>query len=150
MTDHPSSSHEQSEAEDSIRRAVASDLEVRLEARQLSLPGGAKVEIDGVSDDESVLVEIYAHQGRLKGGQIHKVASDALRLVTLARDRPGTKLIIAFADHQAAMCVTGKSWLADALRAWNIDVRTVELDAATCDGLRAAQVRQVMTNPIGA
>ena len=37
-----------------------------------------------MSDDESVLVEVFAHQGQLKGGRRHKIAADALKLITLA------------------------------------------------------------------
>jgi hypothetical protein len=66
-----------------------------------------------VSEDESVLVEVFAHQGRLKGGQFHKVARDALKLITLARSREASRLILAFGE-EAAACVIGRSWLAEA------------------------------------
>lgn len=55
---------------------------VELTPRSLRLGGGARVDVDGVAPDESVFVEIFAHQGRLKGAQFHKVARDALKLIT--------------------------------------------------------------------
>jgi hypothetical protein len=43
--------------------------------------------------------------------------------------------------------VTGTSWLAEALRAWEVAVLVAVLDDNVRAGLRAAQVRQVMVNP---
>jgi hypothetical protein len=122
-------------------------LGVELAPRSLRLDGGARVDVDGAAPHESVLVEIFAHQGRLKGAQFHKVARDALKLITLGRSRDGSKLIIAFADPEAAACVTGASWLAEALRSWEIEVLVVELDDTVRTGLRETQARQVMINP---
>ncbi len=92
-------------------------------------------------------MEVFAHQGRLRGGQFHKVARDALKLITLKRTRPAAQLVLAFGDPDAAACVTGTSWLAEALRAWEVAVLVAELDKEIRAGLRAAQVRQVMVNP---
>jgi hypothetical protein len=52
------------------------------------LSGGAYVDVDGVAADSSAFVEVFAHQGTLKGGQKHKVANDALKLITLGREHP--------------------------------------------------------------
>ena len=52
------------------------------------------------------------------------------------------KLIIAFADQQAAKSFLGKSWKAEALRLWSIDVVVVELTADVRSGITDAQVRQ--------
>jgi hypothetical protein len=103
--------------------------------------------VGGVAPDESVFVEVFAHQGRLKGAQFHKVARDALKLITLGRSRAGSKIIIAFGDPDAAACVTGASWLSEALSSWEIEVLIVDLDDPVRAGLRDAQVRQVMVNP---
>ena len=144
---HASSSQEQRDAEPLIREGVARHLGgPALASRVLRLDGGSRVDVDGVSEDESVLVEIFAHQGRLRGGQYGKVARDALKLITLARTRPGSKLVLAFADEDAARCATGKSWLAEALKTWGIEVVVVPLDDKVREGLHAAQVRQVMIN----
>ena len=113
---HQSDSLEQRTAEPLILAGVSKLLGVELAPRSLRLDRGARVDVDGVAPDESVFVEIFAHQGRLKGGQSHKVARDAMKLITLRRSRPGSKLIIAFGDPEAATCVTGASWLAEALR----------------------------------
>jgi hypothetical protein len=143
-----SGAREQQDAEPLILRSVSEALGgVKLTARRLRLGDGAYVVVDGVAPDESVLVEVFAHLGRLKGGQRHKVQGDALKLITLARSRPASKLIIAFCDQEAADCVRGGSWLAEALRAWGVEVRVAELEDDVRRGLRDAQERQVMVNP---
>jgi hypothetical protein len=108
---HDSDSLEQRTAEPLILAGVSQAVGVPLAPRSLTLPEGARVEVDGVAEDESVLVEIFAHQGRLKGGQFHKVARDALKLATLKRTRPHARLVIAFGDAEAAACVTAGGWL---------------------------------------
>jgi hypothetical protein len=147
---HQSDSREQRSAEPLIRDAVSAAVGVELTPRSLRLDGRARVEVDGVAPDESVFVEIFAHQGRLKGAQFHKVARDALKLITLARSRPESRLIIAFCDADAAACVSASSWLAEALRTWGIEVLVANLDPDVRAGLRDAQVRQVMVNPSSA
>jgi hypothetical protein len=144
---HASDSLEQRTAESLILAGVSKIVGVELAPQSLRLDGGPRVDVDGVAPDESVLVEIFAHQGRLRGAQFHKVARDALKLITLGRNRPASKLIVAFGDPDAAACVTGASWLAEALSTWQIEVLVVELDDAVRAGLRDAQVRQVMVNP---
>jgi hypothetical protein len=143
---HQSDSLEQRTAEPLILDGVSKMIGVELAPRSLRLDGGARIDVDGVSPDESVFVEIFAHQGRLKGGQFHKVARDALKLITLGHSRAASKLIIAFGDQDAAACVTGASWLAEALSSWGIEVLVVGLDDAVRAGIRDAQVRQVMIN----
>ncbi len=50
-------------AEKLIRQRLSKELDVDLTPQRLSLDGGAHVDVDGVGPDESVLVEIFAHQG---------------------------------------------------------------------------------------
>jgi hypothetical protein len=148
--EHQSDSREQRSAEPLIRRAVSVAVGIELAPRSLRLDGGARVDVDGVAPDESVFVEVFAHQGRLKGAQFHKVAQDALKLITLGRSRPESRLIIAFGDTDAAACVSASSWLAEALRTWRIEVFVADLDVDVRAGLKSAQARQVMVNPTGA
>ncbi len=143
---HPSDSREHQSAEALILHAVSAVVGIELGPRSLRLDGGARVDVDGVAPDESVLVEVFAHQGRLKGAQFHKVARDALKLITLRRSRNDSRLILAFGDADAAACVSGNSWLAEALRTWGIEVLDVDLDDEVRTGLRVAQARQVMVN----
>jgi hypothetical protein len=63
------------------------------------------VDVDGVADDRSVFVEVVAHQNRLRGAQFHKVAPDALKLITVQREHPGSRLILARTTAGAAVRV---------------------------------------------
>ena len=146
MTDRTqqSSSNVQQAAEILIRDRLSETLQVDLAPKRLRF-GAAAVDVDGVTTDESVLVEIFAHQGPLKGGQRHKIQDDALKLATLARSRPASRLILAFGDKQAAEGVVG--WLAEALEAWEIETLVVNLPENVRAELRAAQLRQTMVNP---
>ncbi len=144
---HQSDSSVQREAEPLILGKVAEHVGKDLSPRSLALSGGSSVQIDGAAADESVFVEIFAHQGPLKGGQRRKVAQDALKLITLGRSRPDAQLIIAFGDPDAAAYATSGTWLSEALDTWRISVLVVELEETARDGIRAAQVRQEMVNP---
>src|SRR4051812_5843565 len=150
MGAHQSDSSEQQAAEELIRSQVAAHLGKELEPATLNLERGAAVQVDGAAPDQSAFVEIFARHGALKGGQRHKVATDALKLITIGRSRPDAELVIAFADEQAASYATKGTWMAEALATWGIKVLVVEIDADAREGIRAAQVRQQMVNPSAA
>jgi hypothetical protein len=133
-------------------RLILAGLEriVRCELRpeRLTLPSGAHVDVDGVARDGSVLVEVFAHQGPLKGGQRHKIATDALKLMTIARDRtPRPRLVLAFADPTLVSWAAGRSWLAAALATWEVEVIVVKIHEAVRLEILAAQRRQLMVTP---
>lgn len=142
VTAHPGDSAAQRDAEQSMIDAVAEVIDVPLSKQRVDLGDGAWCEVDGVSADQQVLVEAFAHQGKMIGGQLKKVSEDAFKLVTLGRSRPGARLIIAFADDVAAKSFLGRSWKAEALRLWGVEVLVAELNDDVRDGIRAAQVRQ--------
>jgi hypothetical protein len=140
-----SRSEAQGVAEQEAIGLLSAELGVELTPRQVIMGDGAYVEVDGVGPQESVLVEVFAHQGPLKGGQRHKIQGDVLKLATLGKTRPDSRLIVAFCDHEAEARVTG--WLAYAMSVWGIERHVVDLPEGVCSGLRAAQERQRMVNP---
>jgi len=144
---HRSDSLIQREAESLIRHKVAAVIGRQLEPATVSLDTGASVQVDGVAADESVLVEIFAHHGKLKPGQQKKVALDAFKLVTLGRSRPDAQLVLAFADDDAAAYALGKGWLSEALTSWGVEVVVIDLDEEAREKIRAAQDLQEMRNP---
>jgi hypothetical protein len=144
---HQSDSAAQHEAESLIRDKLSQTLGVGLNPRSVKLGKESTVQVDGCAADESVFVEIFAHQGLLKGGQKHKVKGDALKLISLTKGHPSARLILAFGNEEAARYALDKSWVAEAIRLWGIEVFVVELEPDARDGLRAAQARQVMVNP---
>ena len=132
-------------AADSCR--LSSKLEVDLQPRRLHFPSGAYCDVDGVSADERVLVEAFARQSKLKCGQRGKIARDALKLLTLREHRPAARLIIALADPAVVKSLTTTSWLAEALRTFNVEVLHVDIPTDARDRIAATEIRQVMANP---
>ena len=95
-----------------------------------------------------MLVEVFAHQGPLKGGQRHKIATDTLKLITIAREMtPRPRLVLAFAEPKLAEWAAGGSWLAAALISWEVEVIVVKLDERVRAEIAAAQRRQLMVAP---
>lgn len=142
---HPSDSSAQRSAEALILAALERSVGQRLTPGRLVLPGGAVVQVDGVCRDPDVLVEVFAHQGRLRGGQVHKVSADVLKLVTVRQlVLPDARLIVALADAQAAASVTG--WRLESALAWGVEIVVVDLPEGERARLVQAQHRQRMVN----
>jgi hypothetical protein len=103
-TGHVSDSAVQRRAEQRILELAGQRLGVELVHRpwaeaQMTLPSGARVDVDGYCPDPLIYAEVFARQGRLKSGQVHKVAQDVLKLVTIRRClAPSALLYMVFAD----------------------------------------------------
>lgn len=116
-----------------------------LEPARLTIPSGARVEVDGTTADRAVLVECWAHQGPPKAAQKHKVLADAFKLnwIAVTQD-PRPRLILCMSDPQAAapFVVPARSWAAQALADCGIKVEVVDLPEELRERIRAAQSRQ--------
>jgi hypothetical protein len=143
---HQSDSSVQLAAEAKILKVLQATFGPGLKEDTVLLDDTAPVQVDAVSPKKTVFIEIFAHQGLLKSGQKRKVALDALKLITIGREHPGAELVIALADDAAAASLKSDSWLAVALRAWNVKVVVVTLTDDTRAQLRNAQVQQKMDN----
>lgn len=141
---HPSDSEAQIVAEATILDALGKALGVSLSQGAEVELGNSRVRPDGVASDDSIFVEVFAHIGKLRGGQMHKVSTDALKLLAIRDVHPTARLILAFADRAAAESVSG--WKAETLAANGIELRTVDLDPAERATIEAAQTRQKMVN----
>jgi hypothetical protein len=144
---HASDSAVQRKAEGVIRDLLAQRLGVELKPQEIKLAAGAPVHVDAVSDDGKVMAEIFARQGELKGGQQKKMAIDTLKLITIRREREGTKLYLAFADEEASLYATGGGWVAQSLRTWDVGVEVLDIPPELRDEILAAQDDQKMVNP---
>jgi hypothetical protein len=141
----PGDSLEQRQAEGLMLQLLGQRLGVALSPTKLSVPSGARVEIDGADPDQSILVECWAHQGPPKPAQRNKVLADALKLTWVASTiNPKPRLILCLSDPAAArrFLPGAKSWSARALEDLKITVEIVELKADTRDGILRAQKRQ--------
>lgn len=147
VTPHQSDSAVQREAETAIIDALATELGVTLvSGGSLSLSGGARIHLDARSEDGSVAVEAYARQGKLKGGQLKKIAQDVLKLALL-RSEPGlpdVRPIIVFASEEARSSITG--WVKHAAEVFDVELHVVDIDPGLRDAIVATQLRQRMVN----
>jgi hypothetical protein len=144
-----SDSTEQRTAERFALDAVGKRLGVELLPRKLRLPDGSCVEIDGSTDGPPpVLAEVYAHQGRLKGGQSHKLLADAFKLVAarkLVFPCEHARVLLVLTDDDAARGLrTG--WRKAALAAMDLEVHVAPLPPDIAASVREAQTRQEMVN----
>ena len=143
-----SDSSEQLDAEAVALEKLGAILGCTLVGEDLKLDGGAKLRVDGINHEHRILCEVYSRIGRLRGAQPHKLASDMLKLLLAERHLGGSwRKIICLADEEAARCLRGRSWLAEAGKKMGFEVRAVELPPPLRGRILAAQRRQVMVNP---
>ena len=147
MTKHASDSTEQQNAESAMLHKLESDLGLSFES-DCEIPIAAGVKPDAVDYNNRVLVEVYAHIGKLKGAQLHKVKGDILKLILIEKKLGGKwRKIICFANDEASSYLKNNSWVAEAARSFEIEVVTVVLPVEHQKAVIAAQSRQRMVNP---
>ena len=108
---------------------------------RLHLGSGVVVDVDIVDVARSVLGEIYVHSGEIRGGQLKKIATDSLKLITLQRLHPDARLFIVLTDPVVERRARS-GWLGHALTEWGIIVETIELAASDVEALKRAQTVQ--------
>jgi hypothetical protein len=138
-------SREQRDAERVMLDLAGRQFGVTLEPATITVPSGARVEVDGADAGRTVLVECWAHQGRPKSAQRHKVLSDALKLTWISTTiYPRPRLVLCMSDPLAAAPFqpTASSWAAQALQDLGITVSVVILPADVRQEVEAAQKRQ--------
>lgn len=139
------SSAEQRAAERVMLDLLSARIGAPLDPARIALPSGTRVEVDGADPERTILVECWAHQGLPKGGQKHKVLTDALKLTWIASTMyPRPRLTLCMSDPLAAapFVSPSKSWAAQALIDLGIRVEIVDLPPAQRERIREAQLRQ--------
>jgi hypothetical protein len=146
LKNHKSDSSEQQEAEAYLINSLAQDLGLLFDPeKRVPLPSG--VQPDAVDPKNKVVVEAYARVGALRGGQLHKVKGDILKLIFIDEKLGGGwRKIMVFADASAANYLLGKSWVAEAARLFGVEVFVKELPKDQRKLVKGAQVRQRMVN----
>jgi hypothetical protein len=136
-------STEQRLAEDELIRELGKKLGVLLMKKTLALPNGGRLELDGASESAPIVCEAWAHVGPAKAAQRHKVMTDAFKLTFAAQFLPqGTRKILVTADVEVVQHLRGKGWMAQALKANDVELHCVQLRPETVEALRTAQKRQ--------
>lgn len=143
-----SSSVEQQEAEAVIADVVEKWLDCKLEhSAKVVLGEGVHIEPDLYSEDKRIICEIYSHIGALKVGQKHKVSQDILKMILLEKIK-GIKYrkIIVVVDDKVKEYLSGKSYIAESVRQFDIEIKKFNLSSEVHKRVLNAQVRQVMIN----
>ena len=137
-------SQEQREAEQELFHRLERKLNVQLERnKELGVDRGATVNVDAFCKKPKIFCEIFAHLGKLKGGQVKKVMTDAMKLLYVSRCHGGGKRILVFANKAAALPFRKRGkWMAECLRANKIQVLPLRLSMARQRKVEAAQIRQ--------
>ncbi len=139
----PGDSREQQQAESLMIEWLSDKLDVMLEPRKLETGPASRVQVDGVSADPPILVEASAHQGPPKPGQMHKIMSDAFKLLALERHRgDNPRLILLFAAPEAAKPFRHGTWRSEALKQAGIEIFVADLSDIRRQQIREAQARQ--------
>ena len=144
MARHKSDSTEQLDAERYILGELAKRESLNFDD-YVDLGIGARP--DGINQQMKVVVEVYAHIGRLKGAQLHKVKADILKLTYIEHKLGGNwRKIMCFASRDVASHLVGESWTAEAAKLFGIEVEFVPLPFELEKSVSDAQMRQKMVN----
>lgn len=143
-----SSSHEQQKAEVFIADMVEEWLGCHVERNaKVFFSEGVHIEPDLYSEKDRVICEIFAHVGSLKVGQQHKISQDILKMLLLEKSQNTTyRKVIVVADDKVEKYLNGKSFIAESIRQFGIEIKRVNLFDEMYDMISNAQARQTMIN----
>jgi len=125
ITDPTGNSSVQMEAEIAIRELLQSEFKNKLIPKVLTISEGIHVTVDAATPDDSVLIEIFARQGKLLDGQKKKLAKDILKLAILRENTPKPRVILAFANPSIKKHLSEESWISVAVSHFGIELRDV-------------------------
>ena len=143
-----SKSDEQQKAEiiigDRVEEYVACPLK---RSERVVLTGGVHIVPDLYSEKDRIVGEIFAHIGSLKVGQQHKISQDILKMLLLEKTK-GVKYrkMIIIVDEKIEEYLKGKSFIAESIRQFGIEIKKIDLSAEEYEKIINAQKRQVMVN----
>ena len=107
--------------------------------------GEFSVEVDGYSDDKKEICEVYAHIGKLKSGQIHKVAQDILKLIFLdeiLQVKHAKVLLFVDEDARKPFEDEGRKWIANSIQKFGIKTYVYSLSSKDRKELMGWQKKQ--------
>lgn len=143
-----SSSHEQQNAEVYIASIVEKWIGCSVEKNhKIALDDGVYIEPDLYSEKDRIVCEIFAHIGLLKSGQQHKISQDILKMLLLEKSQSVTyRKIIVVVDDKVEKYLNGKSFIAESIRQFGIELKRINLSEDLYNMILNAQERQIMIN----
>lgn len=105
------------------------------------------IEPDFYSENECIVGEIFAHIGKSRAAQDHKIANDILKMLLLekAQNKIYRKIIVV-CDEMLENKLNGLSALAESIRQFNIEIIKVDISEELRNKILNAQSRQKMIN----
>lgn len=143
-----SKSDEQQKAEISIGNCVEKELSCPLKRNErVVLAEGVHIVPDLYSEKDRIVGEVFAHIGSLKVGQQHKISQDILKMLLLEKIK-GVKYrkMLVIVDDTIEEYLKGKSFIAESIRQFGIEIRKIDLPDEIYEIVSKAQRRQVMVN----
>lgn len=143
-----SKSDEQQKAEIIIGDCVEEYLACPLKRNErIVLTEGVHIVPDLYSEQDRIVGEIFAHIGSLKIGQQHKISQDILKMLLLEKTK-GIKYrkMLVIVDDKMEEYLKGKSFIAESIRQFGIEIKKIDLLDETYEAVLNAQKRQVMVN----
>lgn len=143
-----SKSDEQQKSEIIIGDRVEKELSCPLKRNEkVVLSEGIHIVPDLYSEQDRIVGEIFAHIGSLKVGQQHKISQDILKMLLLEKTK-GVKYrkLLVIVDDKIEEYLKGKSFIAESIRQFGIEIKRIDLLDETYNEIVNAQKRQVMTN----
>lgn len=115
----------------------------------ISAENGVYIEPDLFSEEKRIIGEIHAHRGKLKVAQQNKLKGDILKMLLFEHSRkegPFRK-IIAVCDRDELKQLQGKSFLAESIRQFGVELIYIELTDQQDEMLRTAMKNQNLMIP---
>jgi hypothetical protein len=83
----------------------------------------------------------------LKVGQQHKISQDILKMLLLEKSKNTTyRKVIVVADDKVEKYLNGKSFIAESIRQFGIEIKRINLSEELYTMISNAQARQTMRN----
>ena len=148
MDTSKSKSDEQQKAEIIIGDRVEEELSCCLKRNEkVLLSEDIYIVPDLYSEKDRIVGEIFAHIGSLKVGQQHKISQDILKMLLLEKTK-GVKYrkMFVIVDEKIEEYLKGKSFIAESIRQFGIEIRKIDLPDEIYETVLNAQRCQVMVN----
>ncbi len=143
-----SNSEEQRSIENYVIREIERILGFPLERNvSVQLADNIYINPDFYSNDQTIVGEIYAHVGTLKVGQQRKISQDILKLLLLDKSKDMSyRKIITIVDDTVEKYLKGKSFIAESIRQFGIEIIRINLPDELYCKIQNAQSRQNLIN----
>ena len=143
-----SNSEEQRSIENYVIREIERILGFPLERNvSVQLADNIYINPDFYSNDQTIVGEIYAHVVTLKVGQQRKISQDILKLLLLDKSKDVSyRKIITVVDDTVEKYLKGKSFIAESIRQFGIEIIRINLSDELYCTIQNAQSRQNLIN----